>query len=681
MKKTILLKMILGKNVFAVLSYKYLNCCQFNDSKTYELKILIRTMLFVVLSSFFTTVSVHAQLCSGSLGDPVVNITFGQGSNPGPPLEPGVTNYGYQSTGCPGDGFYGIGTSTVACFNDSWHTINEDHTPGDNNGYMMIINASNSPGVFYIDTVRGLCGGTTYEFASWILNMLKPSACSSNGNRPNVTFLIETLTGQNLLTYKTGDIFSTGVPEWKQYGNFFVTPLAVTSVVIRMINNAPGGCGNDLLLDDITFRPCGAKVTGTILGGTDTRDLCLGETATITMQATASQADANTFYQWQSSSSNNNSWNDIPGATSNTYSTTINGNSLNTFLFRMAVAQGTNISIPTCRVVSNNIVIRVNTNPVPGAANNSPKCIGESVTLSAANGQNYSWTGPNGYITTGQAPVIAPLQEANAGKYYVQVTSDKGCTARDSTIVTVSSKVTANAGVDISICQGASTRLNATGGTTYTWTSSRGLSLPGIASPLASPDTTTQYVVAVSNGVCTAYDSVVVTILSKPVANAGPDVKMLQGNTATLKGSASGGNIRFFWTPAAFISDISSLSPLINPPGDTTYTLHVISQNGCGFATDDVFVRVFKAIKIPNAFSPNNDGINDVWNIEALETYPDASLSVFNRYGQLIHTANGSSLPWTGTSKSKPLPVGTYYYVIDLKNGFAKISGSILILR
>ena len=230
-------------------------------------------MLLLVLSSFFLAGTLHAQLCSGSLGDPVVNITFGQGSNPGPPLAPGITNYNYYSNSCPPDGSYNIGTSSSACFNDSWHSVNEDHTPGDNNGYMMIINASNSPGVFFIDTVQGLCGGTTYEFASWILTILKPTACQGNGNRPNVTFLIETLSGQNLLTYKTGDIFSTSTPEWKQYGAFFTTPVAVNNVIIRMINNAPGGCGNDLLLDDITFRPCGAKVTGTIAGGNDTKNL------------------------------------------------------------------------------------------------------------------------------------------------------------------------------------------------------------------------------------------------------------------------------------------------------------------------------------------------------------------------------------------------------------------------
>ena len=678
---TNLRKTISGKNELDSYHIKYLNCRQFNDSKIYQLKNLLRTILLLVLSFFFTAGLVKAQLCSGSLGDPVVNITFGQGSNPGPPLTPGITNYNYFSTSCPPDGFYNIGTSTTACFNDSWHTVTEDHTPGDNSGYMMIINASNNPGIFYVDTVRGLCGGTNYEFAAWVLSILKPSACQGNGNKPNVTFLISTTTGQNLLTYKTGDIFSTSTPEWKQYGAFFTTPASVNSVVITMINNAPGGCGNDLLLDDITFRPCGPKVVGSVGGGGDVKNLCIGDNAAITMSASASGADANTLYQWQNFDATTNTWSDIAGATSTNYTVTINATAKNTFQYRMAVSQGSNISIITCRVVSNIISLIVNDRPVPAANNTGPKCIGESVTLSASNGQSYSWTGPNNYSASGQSPIIASLQDVNAGKYYVQVTSAQGCVNTDSTTITVRSKVVATAGADVTICQGQSTQLNASGGSSYSWSPARGLSATDIANPVATPDTTTTYIVAVSNGVCSAMDSMVVTINKKPVADAGPDKVMLEGNTSTLKGKVSGGNVRYFWTPPAFISDANSLNPLITPPRDTTYTLHVVSQIGCGSATDDVFVRVYKAIKVPNAFSPNSDGINDVWKIEALETYPDASVMVFNRYGQQIHTANGSSLPWAGIFKNKPLPVGTYYYVIDLKNGFAKLSGSVVILR
>lgn len=110
--------------------------------------------------------SVNAQLCGGSLGDPVVKIDFGSGSNPqGPPLSGNKTNYIYQAADCPNDGLYTIRSNTNNCFGNAWFQISQDHT-GNPGGYMMIVNASYDPGDFYVDTVKGLCPGTTYEFAS-----------------------------------------------------------------------------------------------------------------------------------------------------------------------------------------------------------------------------------------------------------------------------------------------------------------------------------------------------------------------------------------------------------------------------------------------------------------------------------------------------------------------------------
>jgi gliding motility-associated-like protein len=92
-------------------------------------------------------------------------------------------------------------------------------------------------------------------------------------------------------------------------------------------------------------------------------------------------------------------------------------------------------------------------------------------------------------------------------------------------------------------------------------------------------------------------------------------------------------------------------------------------------------IRVLKKPVIPNVFSPNGDGINDVWDIKYLAAYPGATVDVFNRGGQMIFRSQGYTTPWNGTYKGNPLPVGTYYYVIDPKNGREKISGSITILK
>lgn len=100
-----------------------------------------------------------------------------------------------------------------------------------------------------------------------------------------------------------------------------------------------------------------------------------------------------------------------------------------------------------------------------------------------------------------------------------------------------------------------------------------------------------------------------------------------------------------------------------------TYTLRVIDANQCEHK-EDIFLPEFphECLRIPNAFSPNGDGINDVWKIDYLSKYPNAIINVFNRWGQLIFSARGTSDYWDGTWNGKPVPVGPYLYVIDLRD-------------
>jgi len=82
-----------------------------------------------------------------------------------------------------------------------------------------------------------------------------------------------------------------------------------------------------------------------------------------------------------------------------------------------------------------------------------------------------------------------------------------------------------------------------------------------------------------------------------------------------------------------------------------------------------------------NTFTPNGDGVNDTWDIPALAAYPDCTLNIFNRYGTLVYNSIGYAKAWDGNYNGKPLPVGTYYYVLDLKNGKKPMSGPVTILR
>lgn len=90
---------------------------------------------------------------------------------------------------------------------------------------------------------------------------------------------------------------------------------------------------------------------------------------------------------------------------------------------------------------------------------------------------------------------------------------------------------------------------------------------------------------------------------------------------------------------------------------------------------------IYVPIVVVNTFTPNGDGINDAWEIPMLHTYPNCQVSVFSRYGTVVYNSIGYSKAWDGTYKRKQLPTGTYYYIIDLKNGRDKVSGSVTVLR
>jgi gliding motility-associated-like protein len=144
--------------------------------------------------------------------------------------------------------------------------------------------------------------------------------------------------------------------------------------------------------------------------------------------------------------------------------------------------------------------------------------------------------------------------------------------------------------------------------------------------------------------------------------------------------SLFGNNLRFLWTPATYLDNPTLANPICSASDDITYTLQITGDGGCT-VSKDIFILVLKPPKAPNAFSPNGDGINDTWKIQYLERYPEATVDVFDRYGQLVYQVINYTTPWDGSFKGKPLPIGTYYYIINPKNGKPTISGSVTILK
>ena len=444
-------------------------------------------------------------------------------------------------------------------------------------------------------------------------------------------------------------------------------PSATTSVVVRITNNAPGGCGNDLGLDDITFRPCGPNVTAALSIGSTSANVCAGDNTVFTLHGAYPGGYADPAFQWQVST-NGGPYADIPGENRVDYLRP--SSPPGHYVYRLTMAENGNMASFTCRVASNVITIDVNPLPVVNIADVIEACYGTDVTLSASGGSTYAWTGPNGFSSTQPQPVLQSIDNSDAGMYHVTATSDKGCSVSDSGLLKVNPKPTAAISGNNQICEGTSTLLQASGGQTYAWSPGTGLSATNISNPLASPADTTLYTVKVTNQFgCADSTRITVNVWKKPIANAGPDQTTREGKPVSLHGSISGTDVSFYWSPTLGLSDPTILDPSALLTNDGYYTLNVVSNKGCGTSTDQVFVKVFRKVVVPNAFSPNGDGVNDTWQIPALQTYINPEVTVFNRYGQAVYKSRGYPTSWNGTFNGKKLPVGTYYYVIDLKIG------------
>jgi gliding motility-associated-like protein len=176
-------------------------------------------------------------------------------------------------------------------------------------------------------------------------------------------------------------------------------------------------------------------------------------------------------------------------------------------------------------------------------------------------------------------------------------------------------------------------------------------------------------------------DTITMIVTLPPVITMGADKQIFQGSNVKLAPLVSGDVAGYQWTPTTGLDNAAIANPVARPSETTKYTLTVTAAGGCT-ATGSITVKVLTDLIVPNAFSPNGDGINDTWNINSLSIdYPNCAVDVFNRYGQPVFHSEGYAKAWDGTYHKAPLPVGVYYYIIDLKNGSGKMSGSLTIVR
>jgi gliding motility-associated-like protein len=177
-----------------------------------------------------------------------------------------------------------------------------------------------------------------------------------------------------------------------------------------------------------------------------------------------------------------------------------------------------------------------------------------------------------------------------------------------------------------------------------------------------------------------ASNVVAVNVHDDPAVNAGPDRTSIGGTPVTLQGSVTGEDPIYYWSPPSYLDSDKILTPKATPPKDINYTLFATSAYGCK-NDDAVHVTVVPEIYVPNAFTPNNDGKNDTWHISFIDASVEASVNVYNRYGQLVYHAENQTVNWDGTFNGFPQPSGTYVFSVRFKSGYPEVKGTVLLIR
>lgn len=515
---------------------------------------------------------------------------------------------------------------------EGWHhdpywTHMDDHTyPNDKTrGYLMQVDASATPGQFYKRQIDGLCAGALLYFSVWAANSIN-QAYEDQFQKASLSFVIEDINGNVLLKENTGLMpGTTNENDWNQYGATFTVPSGQSSVIFKILNNGNNTQGNDLVLDDIEIRLCVPPTTVSI-SPKDT--VCKGETVTLTGQFTNDGTFTEPLtYKWFKSATasyNQSDWTEIAAGKTLTISS---AQSSDAGFYRIAVASVGSIDMENCRSMSDIVSLTVQ------------DCQSSSLVVSE----------------------------------------------------------------DTTICSGSSVELRASGVVSYSWSPATGLSSTTIANPLASPTSTTTY-------------TVTGTLADNTTLSTSVTVSVLTSTITVLKDTICQNDS---YTENGFNLPIQTES------GEKIYSLHLLSQNGCDSIVQlnlqvlpesetarQVFIEHGESIQIDNQtysfptevisrytsvsgcdsvvvttiswkddssecdelipdkyFSPNNDGVQDTWNIKNIECYDGYVVEIYDRFSKLLIRYEGNFTPWNGIYLGNPQQATDYWYLITLKGG------------
>ncbi len=317
-------------------------------------------------------------------------------------------------------------------------------------------------------------------------------------------------------------------------------------------------------------------------------------------------------------------------------------------------------------------------------------CLTDGVMLNAAtNGLNFSWTPA---ATLNNPNILNPIATPTAVSTIYQLTASVGsCSATDFVVINTDPYPVANAGSPQVICYNTSTQLSgAHNGTRFTWTPANYLNNPNILNPIASPPRTTSFILTSWDDTpgCPkpGFDTVVITVQPKVRAFAGRDTTVIVGQPLQLSGS---GGVRYLWTPNTGLNNPNIANPVAvyGPETDTVrYKLTVWDDANC---PDSAFVTVtvFKTnpyVFVPTAFTPNNDGRNDVIRPIAVGIERINYFSIYNRWGERVFYTTANRAGWDGRVNGTPQASGVYVWMVSAVDYLGKpvfLKGTVTLIR
>jgi len=249
----------------------------------------------------------------------------------------------------------------------------------------------------------------------------------------------------------------------------------------------------------------------------------------------------------------------------------------------------------------------------------------------------------------------------SSGNYQITISDSNNCKDSMNVIIYDPDSFDISITDDTTICYGSAIILNAYGGMSYLW-SNGNLASSINAKPLQD---TIFYVTGYNDSGCVALDSVNVIVLPPPIAYAGQDSTVIKGESIKLNGS---GGIDFLWVPNDYLDCDNCHDPISKPDNDITYVLSVTDTNGC-ISTDTINITVdfFSNIYMPSAFSPNGDGINDVFYVRGLNI-SEIQLMIFDRWGNLVFETTDQSIGWNGYYRGTLFVPEVFMYVLTGKD-------------